>query len=123
MHRALGSVAWRAFRPNRACTSGALMERNFSAAAATHPHGPADPYDVVVFGGGMVGIVLAALLGELEQLPASLQSAHLSSCANRLHASFMPDKDGCGLLPLSNRTLFHICRDASGDEKPKACSR
>ncbi len=81
MHRALGAVAWRASRPSRACTSGASMQRGFSAAAAAHPHGPADPYDVVVFGGGMVGVVLAALLGALQQLPASLQSAHLSSCA------------------------------------------
>ena len=81
MHRALEAVAWRACRSNRACTSGSSVERSFSAAAAAHPHGPADPYDVVVFGGGMVGVVFAALLGALRQLAPSLHGAHLSSCA------------------------------------------
>lgn len=64
MHCVLSALARRSCQSQQAASCTHLT-RCFSAASAAQQHnGALEPYDVVVFGGGMVGVVFAALLGE-----------------------------------------------------------
>lgn len=62
LHQSAALISRRSSRETHAsCRALATLQYRHASAAASQ-HGP-EPYDVVVFGGGMVGIAFAALLG------------------------------------------------------------